>query len=901
MTDQLDSVLRRLVKSSSADAALVWCRSGRDGDAIVLAGHPVTVPPGGMPCTVPAGATMDAISTTPFVPEPVLRQLPGAPAVVRSVALGADLLLTVVWFDQNVSTDPAWPPGIPEQVAAVAALSRDLHFADAEVERLRAAVNGLQDGIVTLNHGLGLAAVNRAAAALLDLPQGRNPLPAFDTALDRLAARALNRTEIDHCRSLLVADPSAAVDCMWRFPTEPTHLFVVSRPVEHQHFRGRTWVFYDESESCQALESLERAHAQLRASADSMLDPQALLQAVRGPDGRIVDFVFRDVNRATCTYLSMPREQLVGRTLRETMPNLKPSGLLARYAQCVETREPLVIDEVRYDNELLDGPRDYDIRGTAAGTDFLTLTWRDVTERVQSAHRIARSEQHFRLLAENVGDVVMHIRDGIIAWVSPSVEGALGAPPDHWIGRPLLELIPEEDQRADEKVTWLSDDRAVIPRGRLTGIDGQTHWVHVHARTLHDANGHRDGYTASFRVIDEEVHAVEQAEVAQQRQAQADARYRRLMDSSAVPMCVTEPGGRFEEVNQAACDFFGYDAETFRQMTWQELTAPDYLEADLLNVEKMAAGRIDSFRSTKQFIHADGHLIWGDLSVGCLRRADGALDRLIAQVRDITMEVEARRYLARRDEQNRILTARLQAQTDRLRAELRSAAAYVESILPSDLDGPVGVRSRYLPSRELGGDCFDYRWVDDDHLIVYIIDVSGHGIGASLVSISVHNLLRSAANLLDPAAVLARLNTLFTMERHSDNYLTAWYGVYQRSSRTLRYACGGHPPGLLFTPGGEVTRLGTDGFPVGMFTDGEFGSATCTVPAGSQLLLYSDGVYELPTPDNSSWSLEDFVRLSGRFAQSPDWSLDTLIDQLKARTDTGHLDDDCSIVRVTFN
>ena len=328
-----------------------------------------------------------------------------------------------------------------------------------------------------------------------------------------------------------------------------------------------------------------------------------------------------------------------------------------------------------------------------------------------------------------------------------------------------------------------------------------------------------------------------------------------------------------------------------------------------MNVENMMAGRIDSFRLTKQFIHADGHLIWGDLSVGCLRGPNGDLDRMIAQVTDITLEVEAREYLARREEQNRILTARLQAKTDRLAAELRSAAAYVESILPSNLDGPVCVTSRYLPSRELGGDCFDYRWVDDDHLIAYVIDVSGHGIEASLMSISVHNLLRSTslleANLLDPAAVLAELNNFFTMERHSDNYLTIWYGVYERSSRTLSYASGGHPPALLASSPGhgrtEVTQLATAGFPVGMFSDGEFSSATTIVAPGSQLLLYSDGAYELPTPDDSTWSLSDLVGLFTRLAQSADWSLDTLIDQLKSHAQNRYLGDDCSLVRLTFS
>ena len=167
-----------------------------------------------------------------------------------------------------------------------AEVARELHFAEGDAERLRAVVNGLQDGVVTVSPEPGLAAVNSAAAHLLDLPQGKRPLESFNNALSRLAQRALNRVEVDSCMTLLESDPMASVECMWRFPTEPTHLWVVTKPVQNQGFRGRTWVFYDESESSQAIESLARAHAQLRASADGMLDPQALLEAVRDTDGR---------------------------------------------------------------------------------------------------------------------------------------------------------------------------------------------------------------------------------------------------------------------------------------------------------------------------------------------------------------------------------------------------------------------------------------------------------------------------------------------------------------------------------------------------------------------------------------------------------------------------------------
>jgi len=181
----------------------------------------------------------------------------------------------------------------------------------------------------------------------------------------------------------------------------------------------------------------------------------------------------------------------------------------------------------------------------------------------------------------------------------------------------------------------------------------------------------------------------------------------------------------------------------------------------------------------KKFIHADGRTIWGDLVVSCVRGDDGQVEIFLGQISDITAQREA-------DERNRTLLEVIARQTDRLTAELRSAAAYVSSILPGDLDGPVRVTARYLPSQELAGDSYDYRWIDDDHLFVYLIDVSGHGIGPALLSVSVHNMLRSGSlplpTLLAPDVVLGELNRRFQMDKHDGNYLTMWCGVYEVST-----------------------------------------------------------------------------------------------------------------------
>ncbi len=354
---------------------------------------------------------------------------------------------------------------------------------------------------------------------------------------------------------------------------------------------------------------------------------------------------------------------------------------------------------------------------------------------------------------------------------------------------------------------------------------------------------------------------------------------------------------------------FGYVAETLKQKAWQELTAQDYRDADLKNVNDVLEGRIDSYRMVKQYIHADGHPIWGDLSVSCIRDKEGRVEDLIAQITDITAEVETRQQLQQQNERNRLLAKRLQRQSDQMKTELVSAAAYMSSIMPRGLAGAVRVSSRYLPSRELGGDCFDYTWIDDDHLLVYLIDVSGHGVEPALLSVSLLNMLRSgslsAATLLAPETVLAELNRLFQMHQQNDHYFTMWLGVYEATSRTLRYASAGHPPVFAFdSPTGEaaaLTELSPISAPVGIFEDTVFTSLTYPVPPGCRVLLYSDGANELALADDRQLTSEEFKGVCTQVASSPNWSLDELIEALRDLSPSGAFEDDCSLIQLTFD
>lgn len=129
------------------------------------------------------------------------------------------------------------------------------------------------------------------------------------------------------------------------------------------------------------FENREHMRALLRATTDAMIDPVALFEAVRDGDGRVTDFTFREVNPAACVYLQRRRDELIGGSLKEAQPQVESSGLLARFVDCLQTGHPIVVEDFEYFSLRYQQMLRYDLRGARAGTDWLSLTWRNVTER----------------------------------------------------------------------------------------------------------------------------------------------------------------------------------------------------------------------------------------------------------------------------------------------------------------------------------------------------------------------------------------------------------------------------------------------------------------------------------------------------------------------------------------
>lgn len=243
-----------------------------------------------------------------------------------------------------------------------------------------------------------------------------------------------------------------------------------------------------------------------------------------------------------------------------------------------------------------------------------------------------------------------------------------------------------------------------------------------------------------------------------------------------------------------------------------------------------------------------------------------------------------------------------------LEAELAEAAEYVQSLLPQPMTEPITIEAKFIPSRQLGGDCFDYNWLDADYLAIYLLDVAGHGLRAALPSVAVLNLLRSRAlpniDYYKPSDVLRALNTTFQMSYQNDKYFTIWYGVYNRISRQLVYASAGHPPAVLISQSpastAKIQRLKTPGMPVGMFPDAPYVDNCCDVEDLSSLYIFSDGVYEIHQPDGNIWGLDPFIDLLAAYNGASADQLEMVLNYIQNLNAKAVFDDDWSLLKVNF-
>jgi len=260
-------------------------------------------------------------------------------------------------------------------------------------------------------------------------------------------------------------------------------------------------------------------------------------------------------------------------------------------------------------------------------------------------------------------------------------------------------------------------------------------------------------------------------------------------------------------------------------------------------------------------------------------------------------------------ERNRALSA----VNERMRQDLSTASRIQSAFLPKRGDGLPGIRAawRYLPCDELAGDTLSILRLDEDRVGFYVADVCGHGVAASLLSVTLSRLLCQGAGgegilvchgadgcaVMAPAAVAQHLNERFPWNPEAMEYFTLFYGVYDRRSQELRYVCAGHPPPALVTAAGTAEPLCSDPPAVGLLPDAEFPEHCLQLHSGDRLYAFTDGLVEALSPTQEEFGEDRILQTAARLRGTElDASVCQLIDAANAwRGGRGPTDDQCVV------
>ena len=167
---------------------------------------------------------------------------------------------------------------------------------------------------------------------------------------------------------------------------------------------------------------------------------------------------------------------------------------------------------------------------------------------------------------------------------------------------------------------------------------------------------------------------------------------------------------------------------------------------------------------------------------------------------------------------------------------------------------------RTVPSRTVSGDYYDFFERGDKSLDVVVADVSGKGMGASILAASVQAAFQAwAGEHFPPDRLCSRLNEMVFRRTSPEKFITFFLALYDPETGSVVFTNAGHNPGILVRAGGATELLGAHGPPLGLFPGRAYGSGTFTLEPGDLLALYTDGVTEAANPEDEEFGTARLV------------------------------------------
>jgi PAS domain S-box-containing protein len=183
-------------------------------------------------------------------------------------------------------------------------------------------------------------------------------------------------------------------------------------------------------------------------------------------------------------------------------------------------------------------------------------------------------------------------------------------------------IHPDDLEHIHQATHYARDHRQDLAlQYRLIRPDGSVRWVDALGRFSYDPQGQPIRMVGVIRDITE----LKQAEQALQ---ESEERFRATFEQAAVGIAHVSPQGQWLRVNQKLCEIVGYTSDELLTLTFQEITHPDDLDADLTYVRQLLANEIQTYSMEKRYIHKRGETVWIELTVSLVRSGIQSPDEL---------------------------------------------------------------------------------------------------------------------------------------------------------------------------------------------------------------------------------------------------------------------------------
>jgi PAS domain S-box-containing protein len=361
----------------------------------------------------------------------------------------------------------------------------------------------------------------------------------------------------------------------------------------------------------------------------------------------------------------------------------------------------------------------------------------------------------------------------------------------------------------------------------------------------------------------------------------------------------------YELVNDSWCRTFGKSREDFIGKTVAEIWGDKKFETEIKRkIDQCLKGEI--FKEEDSFIIAGGERRYYEVSYFPYRTKGKEVSHAVGVTNDITARKEAEIALQKSEQELRELNEQKDQYLSIIDSDLDKASRYVNSLLPDEIDHPqLKIHWKIIPSAKLGGDSFGYHWIDEEHLALYMMDVTGHGVGAALHCVSALNMLKfetlADTDFRKPEEVLHGLNQVFQMSAHNSLFITMWYLVYNRNSKVMTYAGAGHPPLIIINSKGIPETISSENVMIGVDKGIRYQSGSYAIEGKTEAYIYTDGAYEAELASGKMWKVGDLVKFLLKSRDPSAHEMELLYNSLVDLNEGQILEDDFTIMKIEFD